>query len=72
MSTGMRILLSGIAGTALGALLAVTAPVPIASAQDEEKLGCQCTDDASGSYKCSLDHTECKAGSESCVVKCTP
>jgi hypothetical protein len=71
MSTGMRILLSGIAGTALGALLAVTAPVPIASAQDEEELGCQCTDDGSGSWKCNVNHNKCDAGTQSCVAVCS-
>lgn len=75
MSTHARTWLLGISGAALGAMLAVAAPVRTASAQGElpggGEQGCTCNDGGTGNYECAYDQKSCDAGSEACQLKCT-
>lgn len=67
MAFARRALGFGLCGLFIGTSLAVVSPSRVLASGTQE---CRCTDDGPGSYKCLLDHTGCKAGTETCVAVC--
>ncbi len=65
--TTLRMFRLVIVGSLAGALLAMATPQPALT----KKAGvCRCSDEGTGNYRCSGDHSACVAGSEACSITC--
>ncbi len=69
MNLMWRLLLVGIRGAVLGAVLAAAMGPQDALTAEE---GCRCSDSGKGDYRCNdATHSDCLAGSETCSVDCS-